>query len=221
MSKRKAVVGAALVGSLLAARPAVAVEDAPWTVASAKTVGTGETVFWGQVGFPGIWLELVHGIDATTEIGGKFAFNYSVEGVVNAGVIGLDFQFLLRKQFFDNGKIRIAGTFDPGFLLYFPSCCTFFGITFPIGVQFGFPVSPQVSINASFDLPMYVMFGSGGYSTFFVIPLLFGGGAEYLLEKNLALTFNLKLGPSIVTGSYFGSTQFTLYALFGAAYKFN
>jgi hypothetical protein len=219
--KARAVFGAGAVALALAAGPARAAEDAPWTVESGKTVGAGNNVFWGQVGYPGIWAELVHGTDATTEIGGKFAFNYGFEGIVNAGVVGLDFQFLLRKQFFDNGKIRIAGVFDPGILLYFPSGFTFFGITFPVGVEFGFPVSPQVSINASFDLPMYVLFPSGGYNTVFVIPLLFGGGAEYLIEKNLALTFKLKLGPSIVTGNYYGSTQFTLYVLFGAAYKFD
>jgi hypothetical protein len=220
VSKRIAVLGTA-VAAVLLTTPARAADDAPWSVESGKTVGAGQTVFWGQVGYPGIWAEIIHGMDPTLEIGGKFAFNYGFEGIIDCCVVGLDFQFLLRKQFFDNGKIRIAGRFDPGFLLYFPSGFTFFGITFPIGVEFGFPVSSVVSINASFDLPMYVLFGSGGYGTTFVIPLLFGGGAEYLIEKNLALTFKLKLGPSIVTGNYFGSTKFTLYALFGAAYKFD
>ena len=220
MSKRMTLWRTATLGVLLAV-PAMAAEEAPWSVESGETVGAGHSVFWGQVGYPGIWAEIIHGIDPTTEIGGKFAFNYALEGIVNTSTIGLDFQFLLRKQFFDNGKIRIAGRFDPGLLLYFPSGFTLIGITFPVGVEFGFPVSSQVSINASFDLPMYLLFSSGGYGTAFVIPLLFGGGVEYMIEKNLALTFKLKLGPSIVTGGYVGTTQFTLYALFGAAYKFD
>jgi hypothetical protein len=207
----------------LATLPAMAEQrsDAPWSLESGKTVGAGNTVFWGQVGYPGIWAELIHGVEPTLEIGGKFAFNYGFEGILDLGVLGLDFQFLLRKQFFEDGTMRIAGRFDPGLLLYFPSRATVVGFTFPVGVEFGFPVSPEVSLNASFALPMYVSFFNGGAG--FVIPILFGGGAEYLLEKNVALTFKLALGPSIATsGGYAGATAyFTLYALFGAAYKFH
>jgi hypothetical protein len=220
VNKRLAALVSGAVGVALWSTPIAAAEDSPWTVESAKTVGAGQTVFWGQVGWPGIWAEIIHGLDPTLEIGGKLAFNYDYEGVVNAsGFVGLDFQFLLRKEFFDNGKIRIAGRFDPGLLLYFPGGGTAVGITFPVGVEFGFPVSPKVSINASFDLPMSVNFYGGGTS--FSIPILFGGGAEYLLERNLALTFKLKLGPTIFTGSGYGASAFTLYALFGAAYKFD
>lgn len=207
--------------TLLVAAPARAAGEPAWTVESAKTVGAGHTVFWGQAGFPGIWLELVHGLDPTLEIGGKFAFNYSFEGIVDSSTLGLDFQFLLRKAFFDNGKVRIAGRFDPGLMLYFPSRTTVVGLTFPIGVEFGFPVSSVVSINASFALPMYVTFANGG--TGFVLPLLFGGGVEYLIERNLALTFKLAMGPSIVVTSGYvgGSAPFTLNALFGVAYRFD
>jgi hypothetical protein len=213
------VLRAAMVAMVVAA-PAMGAGDAPWSVESGKTVGAGRTVFWGQAGYPGIWAELIHGVDPTLEIGGKLAFNYGFEGIVDLETLGLDFQFLLRKAFFDNGKIRIAGRFDPGILLYFPSSrVTVFGITFPIGVEFGFPVSSEVSINASFALPMYAVVSGG---TGFVLPIMFGGGAEFLLEKNLALTFKLALGPSIVIASgYVGGSAFTLNALFGAAYRFD
>jgi hypothetical protein len=217
---RRQLCGAATV-AMLVAGPAMAAGEPSWTVESGATVGAGQTVFWGQAGFPGLWAELIHGLDPTLEIGGKFAFNYAFEGIVNSSALGLDFQFLLRKSFFDNGKIRIAGRFDPGLQLYFPASTTVVGITFPIGVEFGFPVSPVVSVNASFGLPMYVVFANGGAG--FVLPLIFGGGAEYLMERNLALTFKLGLGPSILIGNSYvnGAAAFTLYVLFGAAYKFD
>jgi len=205
-------------GLVLLAGPALGVEEA-WTVESGRTVGTGTTVFWGQVGYPGIWAELIHGLDPTTELGGKLAFNYGPEGLVDSCCSAeLGFQFLLRKSLFDNGKIVIAGVFDPGFLLFFPSGYAQFGLTFPVGVEFGFPVNARVSLNASFDLPMYVTFSADNHGGQFALPILFGGGVEYLMERSLALTFKLKLGPTIFTGG--GSAQFTLYALFGAAYKF-
>jgi hypothetical protein len=56
-------------------------------------------------------------------------------------------------------------------------------------------------------------------ATNFHLPLLFGGGVEYLLEPNIALTFKLRLGPDIGFGTFSG-TNFAFNALFGVAYKF-
>jgi hypothetical protein len=228
VSKRIAVLGAASVGLLLA----LPVHAAPsgggdtWSVEAGKTVGAGANVFWGQAGFPDINLNLVTGIDALTDIGGRLGLDYGSQGVVNGCCnFGMNFQFLLRRNFFDSGKMRIAGTFDPGFVLEFiPGLFGFgggtqFGLLFPIGVQFGFPVSPVVTVSATFDLAMRVLFSGAGSSGYFVLPILFGGGIEYALKPNLLLTFQLKLGPTIFTATG-ASAQFTLYALLGIAYKF-
>ena len=59
---------------------------------------------------------------------------------------------------------------------------------------------------------MYVTFSPGN----FFIPLMFGGGVEYLLQPNLDLTFKLALGPTIATS---GGSSFTLQTLLGLAYK--
>ena len=69
--------------------------------------------------------------------------------------------------------------------------------------------------NASFDVPFWFTFGDLSQ---FHIPLLFGVGAEYALQPNLALTVKFKAGPDIGTGD-FSSTNFALYALVGVAYK--
>ena len=186
-----------------------------WTVDSGETVGAGANVLRGQVGFPGFAGDFIHGLDPTFDIGGRMWLNYAIEGITNATHFEWKIQLTLRKQFLDTGKFKLAGTFDPGFLL-FTGGGTTTGITFPIGVQLGIPIDSKVTINASFDIPMWVNFGS--FSVFH-LPLLFGGGVEYLVEPNIALTFKLKLGPDIGIGD-FGSTNLALYALFGAAYKF-
>jgi hypothetical protein len=184
-----------------------------WTVESGQTVGEGSNVIRGQVGWPGIWADFIHGVDSTFDFGGRFGFNYGFQGLTNgSNGVGLTFQALLRKQITEIGGFKLALTFDPGFLLYFPSGGTEAGITFPIGAQMGFPVAEKVVINASFSLPMFVIFSPGN----FFIPILFGGGVEYLLQPDLALTFDLKLGPTIATS---GGSAFTLYAMFGVAYK--
>jgi len=186
-----------------------------WTVDSAETVGAGANVARGQVGFPGLVGDFIHGLDGTTDIGGRMWINYAPEGLTRGTAFEWKIQLTLRKLFFDSGKVKIAGTFDPGFLLV-SNNGTQTGITFPIGVQFGIPIDNKVTINASFDIPFYVTFGDFGN---FNMPLLFGGGVEYLIEPNLALTFKLKMGPNIGFGT-FGSTSFALYALFGVAYRF-
>ena len=76
-------------------------------------------------------------------------------------------------------------------------------------------------LNVGMDIPFYVVFGSGGGV---VVPVLLGGGLEYFLDRNLAVNFNVRMGPSV--GSYSGffedrtRARFTLEALLGIAYKF-
>jgi len=187
-----------------------------WTVDSAETVGSGANVVRGQVGFPGLWADIIHGVDPTTEIGGRLQINYGVEGLTDSTNFEMGFQFLARKQFVDTGKFKFAATFNPG-LLFYTAGITVFGITFPIEGQFGIPIDPKFTLNASFGLPMWVTFGDAGA---FYLPILFGAGLEYMLEQNIALTFKLRVGPTIAFANGGSASSFTLNALFGVAYKF-
>jgi len=187
-----------------------------WTVDSAETVGAGNNVVRGQVGFPGLWADIIHGVDPTLEIGGRLQLNYGVEGLTDATHFEMALNFLLRKQFVDNGKFKFAGTFNPGILFCTAFSTTTFGITFPVEGQFGIPIDPKVTLNASFGLPMWVTFGT---ASAFYLPIMFGGGVEYLLEPNVALTFKLRLGPTIALVHVIPSSILTVNARFGAAYK--
>ena len=191
---------------------------AHWTVDSGQTVGAGANVLRGQVGFPGFAGDFIHGIDSQTDIGGRVWLNYAIEGITNGDYSGFEFklQLTLRRVFLDSGKIKVAGTFDPGYLLWTKSNFSRSGMTLPIGVQIGIPINAEWTANASFDVPFWFTFGD--FSQFH-IPLLFGGGVEYLLQQNLILSFKLKVGPDIGTGN-FSTTNFALYALAGVAYKF-
>ena len=188
-----------------------------WTVDSAETVGAGANVVRGQVGFPGLWADILHGVDPTTEIGGRLQINYAVEGLTDSTNFEMGFQFLARKQFVDTGKFKFAATFNPGLLFYTAFSTTTFGITFPVEAQFGIPIDNKVTLNASFGLPMWVTFGT--FSAFY-LPILFGAGVEYQLEPNIALTFKLRVGPTIAFANGGSASSFTLNALIGVAYKF-
>jgi len=189
-----------------------------WSAMSGQTLGAGGGMVWGQFGWPGISADLAYGVSPTVDLGGRFTFNYGEEGITDTGVLGLKFQFTLRAQLLRKAKFDLALRFDPGLLLYFPSNTTVVGMTFPVGLEFGFPINSLFRANASFDLPFWVTFSPSPVVGF--IPILFGGGVEYLVQHDLALTARLKMGPTIGTGSQTRNTFFTLYFLFGIAYRF-
>jgi len=188
-----------------------------WSAMSGQTLGSGAGMIWGQFGWPGISADLAYGVSPTLDLGGRFTFNYGEEGITDTGVLGLKFQFTLRAQLVRKPKFDLALRFDPGLLLYFPSS-TVVGMTFPVGLEFGFPITPVFRANASFDLPFWITFSPSAVEGH--IPILFGGGLEYLVERDLALTARIKMGPTIGTADRTRNAFFTLYFLFGLAYRF-
>jgi hypothetical protein len=199
-----------------------------WTVDSGQTVGDGANVVRAQVAYPGLWLDFIHGLTGDFDIGGRIAMNWGgpagelnycvSNGFVSAcggSTFNFDFQLLLRKQIAEISGLKLALTFNPGVIVYTSGGVT--GINLPLGAQLGIPFNDKLIFNASFELPMYLAFGNG--VTNFTIPLLFGGGVEYMVMPNLLVTFKLAMGPSIPTHAN-TATSFALEALAGVAYKF-
>jgi hypothetical protein len=188
-----------------------------WSAATGETIGNGGGLFWAQFGWPGISADLAYGVDSTLDLGGRFTFNYGEEGITDTGVLGLKFQFTLRKHLLTKRNFDLALRFDPGLLLYFPDNNTIVGMTFPVGLEAGWRIDSKLRLAGTFDLPFWVTFNSPAR---FFAPILFGGAVEYLVQRDLAVTFRLKMGPTIGTGNYTRNTFFTLYLLFGLAYRF-
>ena len=185
-----------------------------WTVDSAETVGPGVNVAAAAAGYPGLDLRLFHGLDATTDVNAHVGLNYAFEGITQGTRFEFTAQVGIRKELLSFGPhMKLSGTFDPGIL--FATSPGQFGIKIPFGLQMGIPLGEKIMGNASFEIPMF--FTLGDFNAFYV-PLLFGGGIEYLLEPHIAITGKVKLGPTFITNG--GGTQFTLYVLVGAAYKF-
>ena len=166
-----------------------------------------------DLGFPGLELQLIHGLDSTTDVRAEMGLNYAVEGITQTTRFEFTAQVGIRKELLTLGHAKLAGRFDPGILI--AASPGVFGIKVPLGLELGIPLSSVLVANASVDLAMF--FTLGDFNAFYV-PLLFGGGVEYLLQPNLALTGKIKVGPTFITNN--GGTQFTLYALVGLAYKF-
>src|SRR5262249_51535536 len=90
---------------------------------------------------------------------------------------------------------------------------TQYGVTLPTGLVFGVTVSDKVKIALNLDVPFFVTFGDYGTPT---IPILFGGGVEYFLDRSTALTFTLRTWPMIFR-KY--GTDCTFEALLGVGYR--
>jgi hypothetical protein len=185
-----------------------------WSVDSGNTVGAGVNVFAGAVGYPGVDLRLIHGLDPTTDVNAHVGINYAFEGITRGTRFEFTAQVGIRKELLVLGDhMKLAGKFDPGIIV--ASSPGEFGLKIPFGLELGIPLSQVLTLNASFDLPLFFTFGD--FNAFY-IPLLFGGGIEYLVNPNLAITGKLKVGPTFGTNGF--PTSFTLYALVGAAFKF-
>ena len=211
---------------LMLALPAVAAaqDDQPvmsrgqgWSVHSGQTVGDRSNVVFGEVGWPGLSVSLLHGATSRFDIGGRLTLiNYGFEGRINDVLPGMKLQMLTRIGLVETSRFNLGLAFGPGVLFYFPRFGpTIVGIALPLEINAGIPIGSAIMINFGMDMPMFVTFGRTGS---FFIPILFGGGVEYFLNRNLAFTFNLKMGPSIHTAS--GHAEFAMEALLGIAYRF-
>jgi len=239
---RKVVQRYAVVG-VLALAPYHAVAYSGWSAITGKTLGEGTTAVHVQAAWPGVSVSLLHGYSSTFDFGGVLSFNYSYEGDVRAAYPGLKLQGYVKATLVEKPGYNIGLSFAPGILTYFfgQSFCTplalgtqtpfgyywvggnvctgggtQFGIAFPAGLTFGIPTRHNLNIALTFDVPLFVTFGDFGT---FTVPVLFGGGVEYFLDRSKAITFSFRTGPMIFTKSGYGS-DFTLQALVGLAFKF-
>jgi hypothetical protein len=190
-----------------------------WSVLAAQTVGSGNTVLHGQAGWPGLSFGVLHGATNRFDLGGRFTFNYGEEGIVRRVVPGLKLQAWMRLMLLDTQRVGLALSFAPGPLFYFRQYDTRVGLTLPVNLTLGIPVGSALMLNAGLDFPFYVTFGTGGGPVF---PILMGGGLEYFISRNLAATFNVRMGPSIFPDDDFRRRQpalFTMDALFGISYR--
>ncbi|WP_257459732.1 hypothetical protein [Archangium lipolyticum] len=213
-----------LLGLLCVSSAAVAQEGVSygrgqgWSVLSGQTLGNG-TALVGQVGWPGLSLGLLHGATNKFDIGGKLSFNYGREGIVTSVVPGLKLQAWLRLMLLESSRVNLGVSFAPGPFFYFYERYTDVGLSLPIAFTLGIPVGSALMLNAGLDIPFYVIFGSGGGA---VVPILAGVGLEYFVDRNLAVTFNVRMGPSIFPYDdfrYRGRARFTMEAMFGIAYR--
>jgi hypothetical protein len=185
-------------------------------------MGAGNAAVAGQVGVPGISATLLEGIADQLDLGARVGFNYFFEDMVGSNVPregtstvpGLRLQGVARINLIDQARLGLGLEFAPGPIFYFRPAGTRYGLAIPVDLRAGIPVGSAILVNAGIDVNMFADFTDH----YFAVPLLFGGGAEYFIDRDLAATFNLKMGPVLRSNGF--DTEFGLEALVGIAYKF-
>jgi len=180
------------------------------SVLSGKALGSGMVVH-GQAGWPGLSVSLLTAAGGgPLDLGGRFSVVYAYEGITQtAGVPGLKLQGVLRLQLLDRGRFNLGLRFSPGvFVAFFPGDLEL-GMPLPVDLALGIAVTPKLMVNFGVDVPAFLAFGPyGGLA----VPLLLGGGVEFAIDRQLAITVNLRAGPSVpLTGSGYAFPYWTGY----------
>jgi hypothetical protein len=214
------VCGLALAGTparaqISASNPVISRGGQGWSLYSGQTVGAGSNVVSGQLGWPGLWLTYLHGATNQFDLGARLtAINYAFESRTDDVVPGMKLQLVGRLSLLDQGRFNLGFEFAPGPLVYFHEGFTEWGLALPLKLQMGLAAGSAMLLNFGIDFPLFVTFGD--LSSLYV-PILAGGGVEYFIDRRLAVSFNLRMGPSIRTEN--STTAFAMDALIGVAYK--
>jgi hypothetical protein len=189
--------------------------DTNWSATAGRTVGNNNSVLHVEAGWPGIGFTYLKGLDERTDLGFRVGFNYGFEGTANSAA-GLNLAVPYRRTLVDSGDATIAFRTDPGISFYGNQGSLLFGIGGPIGVVAAVKPDPRVTLDVGADLPILVSFANPA-------GLLFGpqvgAGAEYLLDRNVALTLRTRIGPAFALASQGTGSAIGFQALFGVAFN--
>ena len=189
--------------------------DFNWSATAGRTVGDNNSVLQAEAGWPGIGFTYLKGLDERTDLGFHVGFNYGLEGTTQS-LAGLNLAIPYRRALGTMGDTTIAFRSDPGLSIYGNNGTVRFGVGGPIGIVAGFKMDPRLTLDIGADVPVLLSFSNPAG---FMFGPQFGGGAEYLLDKNLAVTARVRVGPqfSLDTAGSSATTGFT--TLLGLAYN--
>jgi hypothetical protein len=208
----------AIVAAFALSSTALAERGSHFSAFGGDPLPTGTSLLHAQFGWPGITATFLTGAMPKASFGGRFTFNYGLEGQVGGITLGLEFQGLVRIGLADTGRVNFGLEFAPGVALYFPGAAggayTQVGMKLPVSFVLGLPLNDALALHVALELPMLVTFS--GYSTFY-LPIYMGGGLEYALDRNLYLTVALRMGPMIDVR--LNRPAFGMEGLFGLAFR--
>ncbi|HWE25573.1 MAG TPA: hypothetical protein VG496_16675 [Myxococcales bacterium] len=194
----------------------IPIGETGWTATAARTVGSGNSVIQAEAGWPGLSFTFLHGADERTDWGGRVNLNYKYLNM-DRNLTGVDLQVPIRYRLTDNGSgVNVAFQVSPGLTIYSNNGSAQFGIGGPFGVVIGTQVSDSVTVDGGVDIPVLLTvtnpFGV-------VFGPLVGVGGEYYVDRNLAVTARIRVGPEVTLDHTGSSSQVGVQTLIGVAYN--
>ena len=186
-----------------------------WSATAGRTVGRGNSVLQAEAGWPGIGFTYLHGTDVNTDLGFHVGFNYGFEGTTTS-VAGLNLSVPFRHVLGNAGDTTFSFRTDPGLTIYGNHGSTLVGVGGPIGVVVGFRIDPRLTLDVGADVPVLLSFSNPAG---FLFGPQAGGGGEYLIENNLAVTARVRIGPEFGLNTAGSGSQTAFQTLIGLAYN--
>jgi hypothetical protein len=195
----------------------IPIGEAGWTATAGRTVGSGNSVIQAEAGWPGISFTYLHGANERTDWGARVNFNYKFMNTDN-NLTGVDLQVPYRFRMTDdpNATLNVALQASPGLTLYSNNGSTLFGVGGPLGVVVGGRVSDTVTLDAGVDIPVLLSI-TNPFGVVFG-PLV-GVGGEYMVDRNLAVTARIRVGPEVSLDHTGSNSQVGVQTLIGVAYN--
>jgi opacity protein-like surface antigen len=189
-------------------------ESPGWSATAGRTAGYGNSVLQAEAGWPGIGFTYLKGIDERSDLGLHLGFNYGFEGTSNT-VSGFNIAVPYRRTLATSGDTSFAFEMQPGISIY-SNKGAMVGVGGPIGVVAGLQVSPQLVLDLAAEVPVLITFSNPAGVLF---GPQFGGGGEYFIDRNLAVTARIRVGPRFALDSAGSATQTGFVTLIGLAYN--
>lgn len=200
------------------------------TFLGGATLGSNRNTLAFEMGWPGLFVTVLHGQSERFDIGGSFGFVYGVEGVPKIAP-GFKLNLVTRLNLFHEGHFNLGFKLSPGLTTYFPSDSVhyrfyvnddstnvMFGLSFPVEIVAGYALTHELTLSAGVAMPMTLFF-TPEFS--FVLPFQPGAGIEYRVDHALSLTFDMRFGPSVfMVPDRDPTTYFAFRLLVGLAYRY-
>jgi hypothetical protein len=140
--------------------------------------------------------------------------NYGLAGT-HQRMNGINLAVAYRHTLGGVGDTAFAIEMQPGLFLY-SNDGPLVGVGGPIGVVAAFKIKQRVTLDLGVEVPVLLSFSN---PTGFFFGPQFGGGGEFLLDRNLAVTLRFRLGPEFALNTDTTSTTLGFSALLGLAYN--
>ncbi|HKA88491.1 MAG TPA: hypothetical protein VKE22_12550 [Haliangiales bacterium] len=183
-----------------------------WSYAAADTVGDGQSVIGGELGWPDVTLGFLYGVSKNVDVGAKLELAYGLEGTTSIH-FGFGLRVPIRVNFVKKDKLSVLAHFDPGVKIYTGTLDKdfnqatgsyfdkmFFGITFPVGLAVAFSPTREWSIGLGVDVNLGLGVAGVGALSFGISPMA-GPEIEYRIDDQIVIGLNTRFGAGIAITS--------------------